>query len=226
MNHKRRILEAAAGLLLIALPALAQPYGPAVGNSPTDREERILSFIHQADLHDIAAAKLVKQKSSSQQVKDFADRVIGEADAAEQQVRAYAQKHGVDLDALRQHVIQVNNDRLEEERRSKALGSATGEYSFTWENANMAKHQYAKASARLQGLTGAAFDREFASDMVQFHQREVDRLVRLRDHGIDLIDDRDYAMDPDLRNLIDNLLPTVKQHLQAAQALQGAVSKA
>ena len=96
------------------------------------------------------------------------------------------------------------------------MGTATGEWAYTWENANVARRENAKTLARLRSLDGAAFDREFASDMVQGHQRVVDRLVGIRDRRID----------PGLRNLIDGLLPTVKHHLEMAQALQGVVAKA
>jgi len=209
MNWKQRVLEAAAGIVLIALPVHAQV-------SPTDRDERVVSFIHQANLHEIAAANLAKTKSSSQDVKDFADQMITDHQSADDQLRSYAQAHKIDLDGLRRHLTDVDNQRLEDERESKALGTATGEWAFTWENANVVRRENAKTLARLRSLDGAAFDREFASDMVQGHQRVIDRLVDARDRGID----------PGLRKLIDSLLPTVKHHEDVAQALQGVVSKA
>jgi len=210
MNWKQRVLEAAAGIVLIALPVHAQQVGP------TDRDERIVSFIHRANVHEIAAANLAKAKSSSQDVKDFADQMITDHQSADEQLHSYAQAHKIDLDGLRRHLTDVDNQRLEYERESKALGSATGEWAFTWENANVARRENAKTLAGLRSLDGAAFDREFASDMVQGHQRVIDGLVDARDRGID----------PDLRNLIDSLLPTVKHHLEMAQALQGVVAKA
>jgi len=69
---------------------------------------------------------------------------------------------------------------------------------------------------RLRTLEGAAFDREFVSAMVDGHQKVIDRLTSVRDRSID----------PDLRSLIVDLLPTIKHHLELAQALQEAVSKA
>ena len=172
------------------------------------------------EVHDMnwkqAAANLAKAKSSSQDVKDFADQMITDHQSADEQLHSYAQAHKIDLDGLRRHLTDVDNQRLEYERESKALGSATGEWAFTWENANVARRENAKTLAGLRSLDGAAFDREFASDMVQGHQRVIDGLVDARDRGID----------PGLRNLIDSLLPTVKHHLEMAQALQGVVAKA
>jgi putative membrane protein len=208
MNWKQRVLEAAAGVVLIALPAHAQV-------SPTIREERIVSFIHQANLQEIEAAKLAKAKSSSQDVKDFADQMISDHESADEQVRSYAQQHKIDLDGLSRHLKNVDDQRLEQERRSRAVGTATGEWAFTWENENVAKGEDDKSLARLRRLDGAAFDREFASAMVTGHQKVVDGLT----------DARNRRIDPDLRKLIDSLLPTVKHHLEMAQALQGVVSK-
>src|SRR5437667_11385693 len=82
MNWKQRVLEAAAGIVLIALPVHAQQVGP------TDRDERIVSFIHQANLHEIAAANLAKAKSSSPHVKDFGDQMITAPQPADEQRRS------------------------------------------------------------------------------------------------------------------------------------------
>jgi len=219
MSWKRRAVEAAAGLVLIALPALAQ--------KPTGREERIVSFIHQANLHEIEASKLAQERSSSQQVKDFANQMIADHEGADQQLRSYAQQHQIDLDALRQHLMEVNDRRLADERQSRAVGTATGEWAFTWENANVAKSEDDNTLARLRQLSGAAFDRAYVSDMVQGHQKAVDRLTNVL-AGYRREPDvwKNREIDPGVRTLIESLLPTVKHHLEMAQGLQGVVSKA
>ncbi len=215
MNLKWRALETAA-LILIALPAYAQYVTHQQQVSPTPRDERIVSFIHQANLFEIEASKLAQEKSGSQGVKDFATLMISDHQSADELVRAYAQSKGIDLDALRSQLMALDDQRLEDERRSKTLGSATGEWAFTWENANVAKDEDSKTLVRLRKLQGAAFDREYASTMVKGHQHVVDRLADVRDHGLD----------PALRDLIDQLLPTVRNHLEMAKALKGAVAKA
>ena len=215
MNLKWRVIETAA-LILIALPAYAQSVTHQQQVSPTPRDERIVSFIHQANLFEIEASKLAQEKSGSQGVKDFATLMISDHQSADELVRAYAQSKGIDLDALRSQLMALDDQRLEDERRSKTLGSATGEWAFTWENANVAKDEDSKTLVRLRKLQGAAFDREYASTMVKGHQHVVDRLADVRDHGLD----------PALRDLIDQLLPTVRNHLEMAKALKGAVAKA
>jgi len=209
MNWKNRALEAVAGIILVALPAYPQA-------SETVRDERILSFVHQANLHEIEEAKLAKAKSGSQAVKDFADQMVTDHQSADERVGAYARHHNVDLDTLQRRLAMRSEERLESERQVRALGTATGEWAWTWENAIRSKDNDGQTLEMLRKLDGAAFDREFVRAMVDGHQKVIDRLNGVRDRSID----------PDLRNLIDELLPTIKQHLQMAQALQNVVSKA
>jgi putative membrane protein len=215
MNLKRKVIEV-GGLILIALPAYAQFVNHSQQVSPTRRDERTVSFIHQVNLFEIETSKLAQAKSSSQDVKDFAAQMITDHTSADELVRSYAQSKGIDLDALQGQLMQANDVRLQDEREAKTIGSATGEWAFTWENANVAKDDDSKTMARLRKLQGAAFDREYASAMVKGHQHAVDRLVGVRDRGID----------PALRDLIDQLLPVVRHHLEMAQALVGVVAKA
>ena len=83
MNWKQRALEAAAGVILIALPAYPQAH--------QYRNERIVSFIHQANLQEIEAGKLAQAKSNSQSVKDFATQMVTDHQKADDQVRSYAE---------------------------------------------------------------------------------------------------------------------------------------
>ena len=209
MNWKQRALEAVAGVVLIALPAYPQA-------RQSNRDERIVSFIHQANLQEIEAGKLATAKSSSQSVKDFANQIVTDHQAADERVRSYAGAHDIDLDTLQRRLAKRNEDRLELERRAKAVGTATGEWAWTWENAIRSKNTDDQTLETLRTLEGPAFDREFVRAMVDGHQKVIDRLTDVRDRSID----------PDLRKLIDDLLPSLKRHLETAQALQDVVSKA
>jgi len=73
-------------------------------------------------------------------------------------------------------VAQRNDDRLEEERRSKSVGSATGEWAFTWENTLRSADQGEQELAKLKKLDGAAFDREYVREMIAGHQEALDRV--------------------------------------------------
>jgi putative membrane protein len=68
---------------------------------------------------------------------------------------------------------------------------------------------------KLRGLKGADFDREFARIMVKDHEKLINAAIT----------GRDRFNDSKLTNLIDQLLPTLRQHLETAQKLErGSIS--
>ena len=218
MNYKRA-LQAGTALVLVALPALSET------NSAV-REERVLSFIHQTNLFEIQAAKLALANSSSDAVKVFAQQMITDHQAADAQVRTYASAHGIDIDTVRQQLDQVSADRLERQRRDRALGSATGEWAWTWENTLQKKNQDASEIAKLSNLRGAAFAREYVRAMIDGHQKAIDRLTNAEENLRPGRVNPGEPISADLKALIDNLLPTIQHHLDMAQALQSKVAKA
>jgi putative membrane protein len=65
-------------------------------------------------------------------------------------------------------------------------------------------------SAKLQGLSGDAFDKEFASYMVDDHKKDIDKFQQ-----------EAASSDPaQVTDLARQTLPTLKKHLQTAQSLQ------
>jgi putative membrane protein len=67
----------------------------------------------------------------------------------------------------------------------------------------------------LQGQSGATFDRSFASQMVQDHEKAISMFEQaLKD-----------TRDPDLRNYINSTLPVLRKHLTEAQNLDRNLNK-
>jgi putative membrane protein len=64
-------------------------------------------------------------------------------------------------------------------------------------------------AAALERLSAAEFDREFAAEMVKGHQEEIAKYERQAQSG-----------DSKVAKLAEDLLPTLKEHLAAAQRLQ------
>jgi putative membrane protein len=202
-------LKAMAAVVLLALPAHSQ-------TQPQMREERVLSLIHEANQSEIQQSSLATDRSDSAAVKDFAARMVTDHTAADHQVSDYANSHGIDLDKLRAQLRQQSDDRLEFERRSKTVGSATGEWAFSWENTLERQDATPREVAKLRKLRGAEFDREYVRSMVDGHQEVVDRLT----------DVLTRELSPDLRTLVQGLLPALQQHLDMAKSLQDAIAKA
>lgn len=65
------------------------------------------------------------------------------------------------------------------------------------------------AGAKMRALNGAAFDREFTTRMISDHQKTIDQ-VRVS---------RGLVKDPELRALLDELLPKLQRHHARAHAL-------
>jgi len=215
MNWKHKTLGVAAGLVLAALPAYSQ-------TQYSNREERVFWLIDYANRHEIGLAKLVSERSNSQQVRDFADQVLRDDKSADEQILTYATTHHINVDALRRDVSKMSKERLQDEREVKAIGTATGEYAWTWEHTLRSTSADEEELRNLGKLKGAAFDRAFIRAMVEGHQSVVDRLENARSGGA--FGDSRQA-EPDLRGLIDNLLPTIQQHLEMARKLQDVVAK-
>jgi len=66
------------------------------------------------------------------------------------------------------------------------------------------------AMNKLNGLSGADFDREFINMMVEDHQKAVSEFRQ----------EKDMAQDKDVKSYADNVLPVLEKHLQKAQELQ------
>jgi len=202
-------LKAMATVLLLALPALAQ-------TRSEERGERVLSFVHEANQSEIQQSVLATDRSDSAGVKDFAALMVTEHTAADQQVRDFASSREIDLNKVRDQLRKRSDDLLELERRARTVGSATGEWAYTWENTLEPQDASRRQAAKLSKLRGADFDREYVRSMVEDHQKVVDWLtdVLTRD------------LSSDVRTLVEGLLPTVRQHLEAAKSLQDAIAKA
>lgn len=60
---------------------------------------------------------------------------------------------------------------------------------------------------KLSKLSGAAFDREYMSEMLEDHEKDVAEFEKQSKN----------SKDPELKSLVDKTLPTLKEHLQMAR---------
>jgi len=174
----------------------------------------ILARIHHDNQNEIEMANLAIQNASSNEVRKFADRILTDHSKAEQQVLAFARSHNIDLPVAEQRA--ALNQMQRDEARSKAAGSAAGEYTRSTSGTGGAGTQGAgqdehdSTMAKLRNLKGAEFDREFVNAMVSDHRKTIARLTSARSQ----------FKDPDTIALVDKLLPTLQQHLSMAEKLQ------
>lgn len=209
------MIVASSTVLAQSNPVYLKPDRPDRPDRP-NREAMVLGFIHQANQNEIALAKLALQNSNSDQVKAFANRMINEHTQADNQVVAFADSHNISLPSAAEikAVRERQADRQELANRSKEIGSETGEYAFYNVGTGGSGFQVQATIDKLSSLKGPDFDREYAQAVVKDHQLVVDGLTNARAK----------ITDPDEMKLIDQLLPTVKQHLSSARQLNDSVN--
>lgn len=125
-----------------------------------------------AGLGEIQAAQAAQQKSSSPQVRQFANRMITDHTQANDELQQIAQQENLTLPS-----------QPDPQDRS--------------------------AMQRLSGMNGPAFDKGYAQQQVRDHQQAVALFQREANSG----------SDPALKQFAAKTLPTLRQHLQMAQAL-------
>jgi putative membrane protein len=107
-------------------------------------------------------------------------------------------------DAVKQFGQRMIDDHTNANQQLMQLASSKG---MSLPTALDAKHQ--AMVAKFQRMSGAAFDRAYAKQMVQDHRKAVDLFQKEADRG----------MEADLKAFASQTLPTLRGHLSMAQAL-------
>ena len=86
----------------IAQEARAKPRGPTATPSSVEASSKstsaaILEQIHQADLEEIAIAKIAEEKASTDEIRAYAEQLVADQTNADQTVATMAKKLGVHL---------------------------------------------------------------------------------------------------------------------------------
>ena len=210
-----------AVLMVFSIPAYAQSGVKSEAAGPErERATMLVSFLHHASQHEASTASLVKAKSDSPEVKAFADRLLADHQATESQLMAYANKHGVNLDAV-QAQVRSGMEEAANARQGKSVGSSSGEYAFMAEptmdreSARLAMVNYSNSLENLRNLNGVPLSREFAQAVIKDDEMVVDRATRASSR----------VSDPEVTGLVDKIVPLLKQHMTTAQGLREKLPK-
>lgn len=156
--------------------AAAVSSGAATAGELSKADQAFMRQLTQANLAEVAAAKIAQQKASSDSVKAYARQMIDDHTSAQNELQTLADAKGVTL--------------------PKAPDAA---------------HQ--AAAKKLQGLSGAAFDRSYAAQAGTADHRAAVRLFTQVSTK---------ATDPDLKAFGAKLLPKVQSHLDMVQQMKAA----
>jgi putative membrane protein len=119
---------------------------------------------------------------------------LAEQKAGSERVKSFGRKMVADHSAA--------NDQLKALAARKQIGVDDG----------LNREQKATLS-RLEGLSGAAFDRAYVADMVRDHEKDVEAFRRESTSG----------QDPDVRAFAGKTLPTLEEHLRMVRDLSHEV---
>ena len=128
---------------------------------------------------EVDLGKTAAQKASGPEVKRFAERMVKDHTAANQKLEALAKKHKIEAKGT------YGTPPLKPGAEAKA------------EKADLSK------------MSGQEFDRAYASEMVQDHEKAVG-LFR---------DEAKNGKDKEVSELASSMLPTLEEHLKMARAL-------
>ena len=181
----RTILALSTALALIAAPAFAADSKPSrSGGHPGAADASSVSKVGHDFLNKAAMTDMAEKK--------MAQLALDKASGG--QVKSYAQK--------------MIHDHTQTSQKLMPIASGDG---VTPPSALDKEHQ--ATFQRLEGLSGAAFDREYMQVQVQAHQKAIDLYQSAAEQ----------ADDKEIQNFAKATLPTLKQHLADARQVVAAL---
>jgi putative membrane protein len=166
-------------LALSAAPAFAQTTTPDKAAKPmmtAAADQTFAKDVAMDGMAEVEFGKLASEKAASDQVKQFAQRMVTDHQKAGDELKSLAQTKNITLPT--------------------ELGP---------------KHKALRA--RLEKLSGEAFDRAYMNEMVMGHRKAVTAFRTESNSG----------KDPELKQWAAKTLPTIEDHLKQAQDASQAV---
>jgi putative membrane protein len=142
------------------------------GNQPTPTDRMFVSKAMQGSVAEVQLAQMTLQKSSNDQVKQFAQRMIDDHTKLNEQMKPVAQQLGV-----------TPPDQVSKNDR--------------------------KTMAKLQALSGSAYDQAYIKDMVKDHKQDLTEFQAEASSG----------QDQTVKDAANQGSKVIAQHLQMAQQL-------
>jgi putative membrane protein len=206
-------------------------------------DEQVVMRMHRTNQMEIRTAKLAQSHGASARIKSLASRLIRDHTASDAKVVALAKQLNITLarDGMESGGERYDRDRghyrgLDSTQRNDSTYSSYPRSDTTNQQGDSA-NRYGQRSDSTQGqygqgrygqgqydqgrdsamaamrqlptLRGAAFDTAFANVMVTGHNKAISMLENAQNQ----------VQRQELRTLIASTLPTLRQHLQLAQAL-------
>jgi putative membrane protein len=195
-------------------------------NAKTDPEKFIRS-VSYSWANEIRVGNLAKQRAQSQEVKEFADKIVQDHTKANSELKRIAQQKNIALEAdLTAGTTTPGSPNPARDRVGAAgttpnpatpgtprdpvadVGTPRGADARDL-SASAKQAHYQQIYGRLAGLSGKAFDDAFTTHMVQSHTKSVAKFEKA---SSDL-------ESGELKQFVESTLPALKEHLAMAQRL-------
>lgn len=180
----------------VALPSDSAAAPP--GGGATDlptTEAGVIELLKAVDTSEVEAGQLARTRAANAKVKGFAREMVTE--------------HSADLKKLGR--MRVGRD------------SATTPEVSPMVTTLQSKHQ--QSMSRLQGLSGAEFDRAYMEEMVNGHQQVLDLLHQLQSSSQSAQwSSADISKAGSLAQQLTREVSTVERHLERARTIQSSLS--
>jgi putative membrane protein len=154
------------------------------------------AFVQQAltsGTEEVALAKLAAEKSQNEQIKQFAQMLVSDHTAVNEQLQLLAQRNGA--------------------TPAPRDGSKRGGTETSPPAAQPGAAPSSPKAQQLAKLSGSEFDKEFLSIVVEGHEKSVELYSTESEKGTN----------PAAKKLATETLPKIKEHLQQAKSLQQQV---
>jgi putative membrane protein len=171
----------------------------------SDRE--FIMHVAHDSMMEVELANLALQKSTNEDVKRFAQRMIDDHKTASEKLKTLAQSKGITLPA---HATGATTSQTNEGSRQ----SANIENTRAAQDQHSTDAKISKAKEKLARLSGAEFDREYMKMMVKDHEKAV----------ADFQKQSTQSKDTDVQEFARTTLPTLQEHLTMAREIETRVS--
>ncbi|MBL8887274.1 MAG: DUF4142 domain-containing protein [Phycisphaerales bacterium] len=177
--------------------------------SSATADQKILSLLHFKNQNEIELGHLAATNGSSAAVKDFGNMLVREHTSADARVMTVASQTGTALmsDAETQNMIRAENAAMAKDRMGKDHMSNDLNREKMADDSQVMKNPVDE----LRGLSGADFDKAFAQKMVKGHEKLASAIEKAKPQ----------VRNEQTRQLLSELLPTIRMHERMARQLPG-----
>ena len=211
-NAKAKLTLALCTVLALSLPALraddkdkdkggtgaASTTEPGKAGQLSSTDEKFIKDACKGGKMEVQMGQLGVQKAQSDQVKQYAQKLIDDHTKANGELKQLASSKGLTF---------PDSDKVAGTDASDRTHAREGEAAEGKEHAELKK---------LETLSGTDFDRQFVRMAVDDHVKDIKEFEKASQK----------ADDTELRAFAQKTLPTLREHLQSARSLQSTVGGA